>query len=1367
MISLLFSLFIICGFSPHIVHADTDDFGNLGLGNAASNAYDSLPSGNVDSDQSMVASFDSMGVSDVQADAYRLSGKGSHSPYNLLPSVLFSQANGTLDSAKLSLRDLSLYPSADDSNEAYGNLTNPRSLLKTETPQKVGVETANYIKTLYDYDWLVPYPKDNDIPIIGAFADLIRDGKKALQSLATAWALRFAYIGAFIFDIFSNLIATLAKWADGLNIPGALGFVNVDNDELSNVLNSILLKTLKTFSISPSFLRLLKGFVWMLILTSFVMMMVIALANPKSSRNSPWTRLKRLAVRVLVVVMTIPMAVSLKIIIDDMTKNITGDFQAAVTFNNHYVVDTLSWAATMNLSLASINPSATESTLYNGGQLFDANGKSPFAPTNENVKNLAATTMAKMSLISKYSEVSKTVDGTEIKSANKIKAYQALGQALSADVVSVNDYLNIIGGLPDNGDQGSQVAAKNFPRLNNPIDVGPAYKGNYLNRYRPAYFLFANPNASDSFDANIKPSEEVPAGTAYQALEWVPIGLNSTMFPFSSGSPMKMIPVTWNQPKSYIYSALLATESNEQSADISNFTNGAGTYQNNNPRTGEDLEADQSDPAVSKQDLYTNSASIAIANKYGGIATVNGGGIRSLSTQSVALLLQSNYDKSSKTLIFQGYNTTPTKTGATKVTSKNGNRFYRYTIPNTGAGDLTLRVGQLNAIWIISALCAVTAFIYLLKAPIFSAIIKMLGSFISALFTGNLPALLQYLAYYAALKLSFSFALIGCYLGSIIGNAFMNFINGSSLKFIQLFGTIDVLGFGMILFALAVGVALTWPSIALQIGRGTKKTSILGAVVMFPYLLAESFDEYLDQFHRVLYGKGKNQTFARKMANQVRQPVGSSGLGKALVKTGIQAGAAVATGGASLATAGATGAMALMNLKKSQANAGIEPNLDPGSVPGAVIGMMRNQIGKNPLSAEDKALLTNEEYDLAFRGTSLYKNDNQILEHLQANSASLGKLPDKIDDDDILRYKADQLAKYRPQMPDEQTSQQGDPFGVDDVDQTTQPVQPNDDVRNAQAQPNAQPTDTMARASDNDQQTQATQTDRTNQATQANAQDDNTSATAHTPNADTTQGRDAIGNQDAVEELRKLNASLTAMMNGGVQPSQFNAEPKSTITPAANDVTRYQTDAPKQGANPTLNSKVTKSAMEQSYFAPDAQEETALLQARRQLLAQAEARKAEIDKIDRFIAKEGSRGKNVDLAKMQQLKDVRSKLSEQVAKIEAKVQLQDKALEVKAKVTEAPRVKAVMDLASKPIQTITNNQAADLAKSMSNQVLKNLTGMDAKELTPEGIRQSKLDAAQNKGQMTRDDIAEFVDALRDNTKAVEDVAAAQDRFNDW
>ena len=556
-----------------------------------------------------------------------------------------------------------------------------------------------------------------------------------------------------------------------------------------------------------------------------------------------------------------------------------------------FVLDTLDWAATTNLSLAPItNASPSTNTL----DIF----KGTYEPTFDNVQKLTQSVI-------KRSEVAGLT-------TDKTSAADLLNKVSSREVVSVNAYFARVSSAQSVGS--SSIAASNLPTnissYRNP-DGSDAKINIPFENIKPA-FLSTKESSDDEEGSSSSDS-------SLAIYKWqVNSGSKDSLVELDSKAKMVVEPVRWYNLDTYIYGARLPDTMAKEHANYSNYINASGTSQLNDPRSGKAASD------ALKDSLVANANIIALYNQYAGVAKITPGGDPSLSTQTVAFLLQSEYSNGS--LTYRGYNTIASKTGETKNTGVNGNAFVRYTIPNSGDTDLISKVFSLLTLWMCSAVVAVYALIWVLKGPIISTLLITGKSFLKAAVTGDITAAIKFVAGDAAIKFSATFAAVGTYMTLGIMGGIINAIQGLPTSYVNnnwvakipivgdFISSVSALIGGMFICTLLT-LALVWPIMRLNLGgRGKGKKPLyagfLGIFIMIPYILFEALDEYLEIIYQRVYGKSRSRTFGAKLRNQAdpidqKKLVGN--LAKNTATVAAKAGLATMTGGASTAVTSALG----------------------------------------------------------------------------------------------------------------------------------------------------------------------------------------------------------------------------------------------------------------------------------------------------------------------------------------------------------------------------------------------------------------------------------------------------------------------------
>lgn len=808
----------------------------------------------------------------------------------LLPSIIYSrsQASNSAGATVVSLADITkygVYVEGTNNQQRYGFVT------KQNKSQPEGSKLANYLLALYHYDYLVPVPKDlnGGNPVSVFFNKVVRwaTGNSVPEYTPSSIALSMAAFFGSIYDAATSFLKMVFEGVKSLNWNFIFGFTK--EGQATGFIGSIMQVVSEKLGFSSGLVQALRYFIITIIFISFVVFIMVAMGA--RSRTRIRKGLINFVVRIVVIFVFIPVSGKFTDLIGEMASGITGDFTTPSRINSMFVLDTLDWAATTNLSFAPItNSSPSSETL----DIF----KETYKPTFENVQKLTQSVI-------KRSEVAGLT-------TDKTSAADLLNKVSSREVVSVNAYFARLASAQSVGS--SSIAASNLP----------ARIGSYY-----------NPDGSDAkinipFE-NIKPaflstkesSEDEEGSSSSDSsraiYKWqVNSGSKDTLVELDSKAKMVVEPIRWYNLDTYIYGARLPDTMAKEHANYSNYINASGTSQLNDPKTGKAASDSLKDA------LTANANIIALYNQYGGVAKITPGGDPSLSTQTVAFLLQSEYSNGS--LTYRGYNTIASKTGETKNTGVNGNAFVRYTIPNSGDVDLISKVFSILTLWMCSAVVAVYALIWVLKGPIISTLLITGKSFLKAAITGDITAAIKFVAGDAAIKFSATFAAVGTYMTLGIMGGIINAIQGLPTSYVNnnwvakipivgdFISSVAALIGGMFICTLLT-LALVWPIMRLNLGgRGKGKKPLyagfLGIFIMIPYILFEALDEYLEIIYQRVYGKSRSRTFGAKLRNQadpIDQKKLAGNLAKNTAVVAAKAGLATMTGGASTAVTSALG----------------------------------------------------------------------------------------------------------------------------------------------------------------------------------------------------------------------------------------------------------------------------------------------------------------------------------------------------------------------------------------------------------------------------------------------------------------------------
>ena len=650
----------------------------------------------------------------------------------------------------------------------------------------------------------------------------------------------------------------------------------------------------------------------------------------------------------------VPFAVIFTSTIDTMTRDFTkNQFGSAAGVNNQYVVDTLAWAAGSNLAMSSMGSTSVEA--------FSPESQSVSAIMNDAQRNLNAASISNDSL-------------------NSTKAADLMSAYSSGETATVDDYFAMISSASDGA---TTIAASNSPiRLSRGAQIKNGHFKELGSNYFTPYFLSMRgddldgetasssdssssdksddaTDGADGADGADKPNEAAASnsqgddGNVRGSITFSG-SQNGERFECGNG---KMIcqRVMWNRPATYIYGAAAGRGASAEQSSIANYIASAGTHQNFDPATGEEARS-----AEKQRILNANATNIALANRYSGMDSAISP--KSLSTQSVAILLQSSFDNGA--LNYRALNASATAAGSTVYGSHGrGVSFQRYVIPNTGTADLSVRVGSLVAMWMTAPIIAIVALFALFRAPILLAIVNMFKGFFQGLVMGNIGGLFKYAFYYLALRMSFVFATAAI----VAGIQFADMINsilptsdvvGASGSLIERRSTDSggplggvknsvnevwnslgdlvnsaAQGIVLIVLTLVLCFVVVAPLFSMNTSnRGPHKVSLVTLIVTLPYILADVASSWIDGLVRNMFGMSSTQTKSITGAN--KNNVGFSArspkdLGRDALETtkdgmGIaKAGAGIATGGMG-AAAGFLAGKAATALAQTPAEEGLE-----------------------------------------------------------------------------------------------------------------------------------------------------------------------------------------------------------------------------------------------------------------------------------------------------------------------------------------------------------------------------------------------------------------------------------------------------------
>ena len=854
----------------------------------------------------------------------KLSMQGGHTYGDLLASVIFSLSTDQKNAAanQLEMSTLRMYPSDRDQTQTYGQLLPPEG----NGFNSMGERLAAFIEGVFKYDWIVPASEDNKAQQVGS---------------ASSLAMKFGSWGAAVYDAVTGVIRFSSEAFSNLNIVNMFGLGSGGQEGEENLITRFVANTLENMGISSSLTAIRVTAATVIgIAFLYIAMSTISSARIGQVYNTTGARrLKGISTRLVVIVIAVPFAVIFTSTIDTMTRDFTkNQFGSAAGVNNQYVVDTLAWAAGSNLAMDHMGSTNVE--------MYSPERQSVSAIMNNAQRNLDAASVS-----------SDTYNST--KAADLMSAYS------SGKTANVDDYFAMISSASDGT---TSIAASNSPiRLSRGAKIENGHFKELGGNYFTPYFLSmrgddldsktssSSDSSSDdtSADANAdgadgadKPNEAAASnsqgddGNVRGSITFSG-SLNGERFECGNG---KMIcqRVMWNRPATYIYGAAAGRGASAEQSSIANYIASAGTHQNFDPATGEEARS-----AEKQRILNANATNIALANRYSGMDSARSP--KSLSTQSVAILLQSRFDNGA--LNYRALNASATAAGSTVYGALGrGTSFQRYVIPNTGTADLSVRVGSLVAMWMTAPIIAIVALFALFRAPILLAIVNMFKGFFQGLVMGNIGGLFKYALYYTALRMSFVFATAAIVAGiqfadminnilptsDLVANAgtlvehkrtdhggtgFKDSINGMWNSLGDLVNS-AAQGIVLIVLTLVLCFVVVAPLFTMNTSnRGPHKVSLVTLIVTLPYILADVASAWIDGLVRNMFGMSSTQS--KSVTGADRNNVGFSArnpkdLGQDAIDT-VKDGAGIAKAGVGIATGGAGAAAGFLAGKAATA----------------------------------------------------------------------------------------------------------------------------------------------------------------------------------------------------------------------------------------------------------------------------------------------------------------------------------------------------------------------------------------------------------------------------------------------------------------
>lgn len=962
---------------------------------------------------------------------------------DIYASYIFTKAHNTGDSASVAYNTIAEYPADYDHDKAqtYGILNDPPM---GAANAQAGYQFATAAKTLYGYHYLNTVYTPNNIS--GYLGFLFKQGVK---STLMGQQLKGALAGAYMYNAGSAIVEKLSESVNSISIPYIVtSAINHDRansaamNQLKNETNtkggtglvaSMYQSILSIFQISGTTFRNISILLWIGIALWFIIALMVDLTNPYSGRSKIWTRVKRMAFRIITICLTLQLTVMLTGVINDMNKKIANGIAGPEEVSSGYVVNSLKYAATTNFALGPINQNGTLNDKTNSAPTAD----SDFAPTVERITALNSKINALYGAMATDND-SANVAGTDQSTKSAESATKMLQAIRDQDTVGVNDYFaeiadarhdapiaaayTVDGGRGHLGKawskqtQASQSGSNASQQLQDTFGIDNSTTA-FLNGSSYAAGDGDQDSGGDSdsdssagtVNQDNVSDEDLASGNVYVATLGAKSPGVTAKFLFGASAKFIASPVKWYDPSTYVFGYVPAGGMSDEERYTTNYFDGQGNFnhQNFNPSTGKSFDDgggsdsdskkksdsdsdskkkdDDSDSKSSKDSkdkaafnkaatvdqaataenvaattdkgkthkqiraqqaakkaqkkdkdanasadkaqkalnnkknqenqqnaMQYNAATIALNNRYNGIANM-GGAVPSFSTQSTAFLIQS-YEKGAG-LEYKGDNTAPNVAGQSANTGSESVKFAKYTIPYSTKIDFVTKLSGLTNVWMIAGLTMLVTIIYLFRAPIFTGYWKMTTNYFSAQFLGNFGGFLNYLIYYAATLLTFSFARVATlvmsqlYIGLSTAIAHVQgfkqltgarAVTAAAGKFISNGGT----AFIPSVFVVVFGLLAVLPMFSAQVGNKQKKVSIVGAIVLLPFMIAELLADEVNYLQQRIYGRsGRDGLISRLTGEKIQAHPEYAGqsIGK-VIKGGAELGTAIGTGGSSLAT---------------------------------------------------------------------------------------------------------------------------------------------------------------------------------------------------------------------------------------------------------------------------------------------------------------------------------------------------------------------------------------------------------------------------------------------------------------------------------
>jgi hypothetical protein len=810
-------------------------------------------------------------------------------------------------------------------------------------------QLTNYLKGLYNYQYVDTYVMTGDQSTkYHDESDGIKQGN--IRSGMAGSMAGMASMSANIAKASSGIIKTLSSAVVNINVPSIVGiaangslsnekpktpdqknFSDTMNEQVQKVdkdnpakawLDSIVEYGLNSFGLTGQNVSLVRNATLTFIIAALTMSLVFALRNSKKSKDfsKPRTWVIRLITILLTPILAVTLTAAMTEIVNKAQNTLENSFKAS---SSNLIVDTWSWASQSNFKLPQ---GVTLGTGRDDWKQFDPN------------KSTIVKVLSQM-----YGTSTDPAEQLNAITSNSSGLYNALS------------YATFLANHQESDD--SIQASVNTSLLNKGAQVSrSADEGTTYASWRPVFF-FKNPNANakqgtstqqtqtktnsdgsttDDSNNTVKPSDaydsdQLDAESNNDKKE-LKVSKNSSVFIDNTRQmdvmedwKMWATQVAWNNPKSYLIGAYAGASQNETFNKPTQYN---GILSNANqetfdPKTG---EPNQGNSAIvgkgnEKKSNYrvnqsnANALMIALYNKYAGLTPG-----QTFSNQSTAFILSGSYANGQFDLDLASIGRSDAGTYVSMASQGvNGGvtGVARYSIPNAGKADLEAKISHLASTYMIMAIISIMVIFYLFTAPLFPAIWKSIVGFFKALLTGDLFGLADYAFYYLAAGLSFVFAMFAISFGLYISDVVYGL---TSITFLTTEGVASAIGVGQdaafgiggaidggialivnILITIALSMGAIYPFIKTPYGR---KVSIVGAVVLIPYLMCESALNSIYKYQSKLYpnAKGRKAIDFNSQRDALSKGAGKAGgVVKGVAAFGV--GAAVGAGAAAVVSA--------------------------------------------------------------------------------------------------------------------------------------------------------------------------------------------------------------------------------------------------------------------------------------------------------------------------------------------------------------------------------------------------------------------------------------------------------------------------------